>query len=149
MRLGSMDFEAMDFGARDENERDKSLVDIDPVNVILGIREELAEFRRNGGRQALLAKLRETREADLLATMQGPDPLGLDYVIEYLEERGVIHRRPVPGPKRRRRKAPGPGRGDGAVIHIADHRVAAEPSAERLTQEDQLVIRIRDQLRRD
>ena len=29
--------------------------DESPVDVILGIREELAEFQRNGGRQALLA----------------------------------------------------------------------------------------------
>ena len=36
--------------------------DESPVDVILGIREELAEFRRNGGKQALLAKLRASRE---------------------------------------------------------------------------------------
>ena len=82
-----MDFDERDFGERDENERDKS-----PVEVILGIREELAEFQRNGGGEALLARLRETRERDLLVSMQGPDPLGIDFAIEYLEERGVIRR---------------------------------------------------------
>ena len=73
-----------------------------PVDVILGIREELAEFRRNGGKRALLAKLREAREKDLLATMRGPDPFGLDPVIEYLEERGLI--RIERRPRRRRRR---------------------------------------------
>jgi hypothetical protein len=92
-----MDFEARDFGERDENERRQS-----PVDVILGIREELAEFRRNGGRQALLAKLRASREKDLLITMSGPDPFGLDPVIEYLEERGLI--RIERRPRRRRRR---------------------------------------------
>jgi len=105
--LGSMAFGVRDFGERDENERDKS-----PVEVILGIREELAEFQRNGGREALLAKLRETRERDLLATMQGPDPFGLDFVIEHLRDRGVIPPPPPrwrkavasPQPRRRRRQ---------------------------------------------
>jgi hypothetical protein len=80
-----MDFDERDFGERDKNERDKS-----PVEVILGIREELAEFKKAGGREALLAKLRETRERDLRASMIGPDPFGLDFVIEYLRDRGVI-----------------------------------------------------------
>jgi hypothetical protein len=95
-----MDFGATrDFGERDENERRRHQ---SPVDVILGIREELAEFQRNGGRQALLAKLRETREADLRATMRGPDPFGLDFVIEYLRDRGLI----PPAPSRWRVKAP-------------------------------------------
>ena len=93
MRLGSMDFEAMDFGARDENERDKSLVDIDPVNVILGIREELAEFRRNGGKQALRAAMRKACEEALLRTTHGPVPFETALsepggIIEYLRNRG-------------------------------------------------------------
>jgi len=74
-----------------------------PVDVILGIREELAEFRRNGGKRALLAKLREAREKDLLATMRGPDPFGLDPVLKYLEQRGLI--RSSPRPRRSRRAA--------------------------------------------
>jgi hypothetical protein len=57
--FGSMDFGARDFGERDENEQQRRQ---SPVDVVLGIREELAEFRRNGGKQALLAKLRASRE---------------------------------------------------------------------------------------
>ena len=100
----------MDFGSTrdfDESEQRQS-----PVDVVLGIREELAEFRRNGGKRALLAKLRETREADLRATMRGPDPFGLDPVVEYLRDRGLIppapSRWPVKAvasrPRRRRRR---------------------------------------------
>ena len=92
-----MDFGARDFGERDENEQRRQ----SPVDVILGIREELAEFRRNGGRQALLAKLRASREKDLLTTMSGPDPFGLDPVIEYLEQRGLIR---IDRPRKRRRR---------------------------------------------
>ena len=76
-----------------------------PVDVILGIREELAEFRRNGGKRALLAKLREAREKDLLATMRGPDPFGLDPVLKYLEQRGLIRLGPRPRPRRSRATA--------------------------------------------
>jgi len=48
--------------------------DESPVDVILGIREELAEFRRNGGKRALRAKWRKACEEALLQTMRGPDP---------------------------------------------------------------------------
>ena len=117
--LGARDFEATrDFGERDKNERDKSPVDIDPVNVILGIREELAEFRRNGGKQALRAKWRAACEEALVQTMRDPvsfeaalsEPGG---IIEYLRDRGVIPPAPsrwpvkapaVASPRRRRRR---------------------------------------------
>jgi hypothetical protein len=111
--LGARDFEATrDFGERDKNERDKSPVDIDPVNVILGIREELAEFRRNGGKQALRATMRKACEEALLQTMRGTDPDSFERalsepggIIEYLRDRGVIP--PVGAasrPRRRRRR---------------------------------------------
>jgi hypothetical protein len=95
----------MDFGAArdfDESERRQS----SPVEVVLGIREELAEFRRNGGKQALLAKLRASREKDLLTTLRGPDPFepalsGPGSVIEYLEQRGLIR---IERPRNRRRR---------------------------------------------
>ena len=104
-----MDFEARDFGEGEQQRRQQQQ---SPVDVILGIREELAEFQKAGGRQALLAKLRETREADLRATMRGPDPFGLDPVVEYLRDRGLIppapSRWPVKAvasrPRRRRRR---------------------------------------------
>jgi hypothetical protein len=70
-----MDFRARDFGETSLGETDEQQQHQSPVDVILGIREELAEFRRNGGRQALLAKLREAREGDLRATMRGPEPI--------------------------------------------------------------------------
>ena len=104
-----MDFRARDF---DGNGLDPVKVD-DPVKTVLDIREELAEFRRNSGRQALLAKLRASREKDLLISMQGPDPFGLDFVIEHLRDRGLIPQAPprwlgktaaIPRRRRRRRR---------------------------------------------
>jgi hypothetical protein len=77
-----------------------------PVDVLLGIRKELAEFRRNGGKQALLAKWRKACGEALLQTMHSPDfetalsePGG---IIEHLRDRGVI----PPAPSRWPVKAP-------------------------------------------
>jgi hypothetical protein len=104
-----MDFDERDFDEMSEANNQQQPQS--PVEVILGIREELAEFQRNGGREALLAKLRENRKADLLATLQGPDPFGLDFVIEHLRDRGLIPPAPprwlgkaTAGPRRRRRQ---------------------------------------------
>ena len=98
MLLEELSLEAMSRETPDERRQS-------PVDVILGIREELAEFRRNGGKRALLAKLREAREKDLLATMRGPDPFGLDPVLKYLEQRGLIRLGPRPRPRRSRATA--------------------------------------------
>jgi hypothetical protein len=96
-----MDFETRDFGERDENGQRRQQQQSSPVDVALGIREELAEFQRNGGREALLARLRASREKDLRITMQGPDPFGLDFVVEYLRDRGLIR---IERPRKRRRR---------------------------------------------
>jgi len=98
----------MDFGSTrdfDESEQRQS-----PVDVVLGIREELAEFRRNGGKQAMRAAMRKACEEALLQTMRGPDPFepalsGPGSVIEYLEQRGVIRFSPRPRPCRSRAAA--------------------------------------------
>jgi hypothetical protein len=86
------------FGVRDFGEaNDRRQQPQSPVGVVLGIREELAEFRRNGGKQALLAKWRKACEEALLQTMRGLDPgsfeqalAGPDGIIEHLRDRGVI-----------------------------------------------------------
>ena len=98
-----MDFKARDFGEDDRRR-------LSPVDVVLGIREELAEFQKAGGREALLARLRASREEDLRATMRGPDPFGLDLVVEHLRDRGLIPPAPsrwlvkaTASPRRRRR----------------------------------------------
>ena len=99
-----MAFGVRDFGERDENERDKS-----PVDVILGIREELAEFRRNGGKQAMRAAMRKACEEALLRTMHGGDPDSFEQalsepggIIEYLRDRGLIRAERRPRNRRRR-----------------------------------------------
>jgi hypothetical protein len=122
----------MDFGARNgsgqrrqqqqqqqRRQPSPSPVDVvDPVKAILDIREELAEFRRNGGKQALRAKWRAACEEALVQTMRDPvsfeaalsEPGG---IIEYLRDRGVIPPAPsrwpvkapaVASPRRRRRR---------------------------------------------
>jgi hypothetical protein len=99
------------------NEQQQSPVDIDPVNVILGIREELAEFKKAGGKEALRAAMRKACEEALLQTMRGLDPDSFeralsepDGIIEHLRDRGVI-----PPPPSRWKTAEG--------------RVAASPQA--------------------
>jgi hypothetical protein len=125
--LGTMDFGARNgSGQRRQQQQQQqrrqppSPVDdgIDPVKVVLGIREELAEFRRNGGKQALRAKWRAACEEALVQTMRDPvsfeaalsEPGG---IIEYLRDRGVIPPAPsrwpvkapaVASPRRRRRR---------------------------------------------
>ena len=80
----------MDFGSMDSGEIEQQRQS--PVDVILGIRKELAEFQKAGGRQALLATLREAREDDLRRAAAGcPDcPDSEPLVVEYLEQRGLI-----------------------------------------------------------
>jgi hypothetical protein len=107
--LGPMDFETMDFEARDFDGNGDGI--IDPVKTVLDICEEMAGFRRNGSRQALLAEWRAACEAALLAAMLGPDPFeaalaGPGGVIEYLEQRGLIR---IDRPSRNRRRRNGNG----------------------------------------
>jgi hypothetical protein len=93
-----MGFGARDFAAaRNENKQQPQQQQRrqSPVDVILGIREELAEFKKAGGKQALRAKWRKACEEALLRTMHGPDPFEPALsepggVIEYLEHRGLI-----------------------------------------------------------
>ena len=106
----------MDFGARNgsgqrrqqqQQQQRRQQQPPPPVEVVLGIREELAEFQRNGGKQALRAKWRAACEEALVQTMRDPvsfeaalsEPGG---IIEYLRDRGVI----PPAPSRWPVKAP-------------------------------------------
>jgi hypothetical protein len=99
-----MDFEATrDFGERMSEANDRRQQPQSPVDVILGIREELAEFRRNGGKQALLALLRTMRGSGLSFEQALAEPGG---IIEHLRDRGVI----PPAPSRWPVKAPAASR---------------------------------------
>jgi hypothetical protein len=92
MVLAAPSLEELSLEAPDEQQQS-------PVDVIINIRKELAEFRRNSSKEALRAEWREACEAALLQAV-GSDPFGLDPVIEYLEQRGVIRSSPRPRPRR-------------------------------------------------
>jgi hypothetical protein len=101
----------MDFGSTPQQQPQS------PVDVVLGIREELAEFRRNGGKQAMRTKWRKAC-GEALSSLASPElsfeqalaePGG---IIEYLRDRGVIR---IERPRNRRR-------GDGNVVSLQTAR---------------------------
>ena len=67
-----------------------------PVDVIIGLRKDLAEFRKTSSKEALRKELREAcREALLRAAATGCPDDGSSYpniepIVEYLTERGLI-----------------------------------------------------------
>ena len=68
-----------------------------PVDVINGIREELAEFRRTSSKEALRERLREElraacKEALRRTADDPPDHPNIEQVVEYLQQRGLIKR---------------------------------------------------------
>jgi|SRR6516165_5410851 hypothetical protein len=71
-----------------------------PVDVVISIRKELAEFQRTSSKQAWRAELREACKEALLQQAAG----GLDIrpVVEYLEQRGLIRSKPSRAWVRRR-----------------------------------------------
>ena len=75
--------EELPLEARDEQH-------LSPVDVIINIRKELAEFQKAGGRQALLAELREAGKEDLRRATHCPDYPDIESIVEYLQERGLI-----------------------------------------------------------
>ena len=68
-----------------------------PVDVINGIQEELAEFRRTSSKEALRERLREElraacKEALRRTADDPPDHPNIEQVVEYLQQRGLIKR---------------------------------------------------------
>ena len=68
-----------------------------PVDVINGIREELAEFRRTSSKEALRERLREELRAGCKEALRRtaddpPDHPNIEQVVEYLQQRGLIKR---------------------------------------------------------
>jgi hypothetical protein len=66
-----------------------------PVDVIIGLRKDLAEFRKTSSKEALRKELREAcREALLRAAAadghDGPGCPTIEPIVEYLQERGLV-----------------------------------------------------------
>jgi hypothetical protein len=82
MPLAATPLEALSREATDEQQQRQS-----PVDVVVDILKDLAEFRRTSSKQALREAMREACKAALLRTAV---PIDIDPVVEYLRDRGVI-----------------------------------------------------------
>jgi hypothetical protein len=62
-----------------------------PVDVIIGIRKELAEFQRTSSREELLAALKVVCRAALTCWVPGSfhDPSAVEKAVAYLERYGI------------------------------------------------------------
>jgi hypothetical protein len=80
MVLAAMPLEALSREATNEQQQS-------PVDVVVNIRKDLAEFQQNSSKQALRKAMREACEEAFLRTAGHID---IDPVVEYLKERGVI-----------------------------------------------------------
>jgi hypothetical protein len=65
-----------------------------PVDVVLDIRKELAEFQRTSSSKAFREKIREELNAACKAALrqaaESPGGLNIKPIVEYLQERGLI-----------------------------------------------------------
>jgi hypothetical protein len=64
-----------------------------PVDVIIGIRKDLEEFRRTSSKEALRAAYREALWRGFAESVSAPG-FDIRQTVEYLEDRGVIRSKP-------------------------------------------------------
>ena len=92
MLLVSTPLEELPLEARDEQQR-HAAGKPSPVDVVINILKDLAEFQRTSSKQALRDAMREALQASLLQAVRRPgtDPTGDgDPVMEHLQDRGLI-----------------------------------------------------------
>jgi len=91
MLLESTPLEELPLEARDEQQR-HAAGKPSPVDVVINILKDLAEFQRTSSKQALRDAMREALRESLLQAVRHPGthPIDIDPVVEYLKERGVI-----------------------------------------------------------
>ena len=65
-------------------------MDQSPVDVVIGIRKDLEEFQRRGGKQALRAEMQAACRDALLRTVSDPDADAV--IVAYLEQRELLRR---------------------------------------------------------
>ena len=93
MLLESMPVGAIPLELTDEQQQQHTAGKPSPVDVIISIREELAEFQRTSSKQALRKAMREALREALLRAVHDADthPTGdIDPVVEHLRDRGLI-----------------------------------------------------------
>ena len=83
---------AIPLESTDEQQQQHTAGKPSPVDVIISIREELAEFQRNSSKQALRDAMREACKEALLQAVSHPGthPTDIDPVVEHLRDRGLI-----------------------------------------------------------